>query len=163
MRFWEKVDQSLGLGPRGDCWLWRGGRRGSRVSKQSTTFYGGFRYQGKVRLAHCVVWLLVEGNIPKGKNVLHSCDVPACVRPSHLFLGDQSDNAKDCWKKGRGYVPKSPARGEDSGVSKLTEDKVRWIRHYRARGYSLRKLAKMYRVSAPNIRSICLRRTWQHV
>jgi hypothetical protein len=33
--------------------------------------------------------------------VLHRCDVKACVRPDHLFLGNQSDNLSDAALKGR--------------------------------------------------------------
>lgn len=31
----------------------------------------------------------------------HSCDVPACINPDHIFDGTQSQNMRDAVKKGR--------------------------------------------------------------
>jgi hypothetical protein len=163
--FWEKVDKSAG-GTR--CWPWLAAKRGNRVSQLTPDArYGCFRFRGKAELAHRVAYTLTFGEIPAGVGILHKCDNPSCVNPSHLILGTQKDNSRDCWSKGRGYIPKTDhprACGEDSGNAKLTEEKVRWIRYYREKqGYTFAKLAKMYRVTYQNIRSICTRRTWRHV
>lgn len=45
------------------------------------------------------------GPRPKGALLLHRCDKPLCVEPSHLFYGSQRDNMRDCVLKGR--KPKS--------------------------------------------------------
>jgi hypothetical protein len=76
------------------CWLWRNGVAGPSA-------YGHLRYKGKTEAAHRVSWLLHIGPIPKGLFVCHHCDVPACVNPSHLFLGDARANNLDCIAKGR--------------------------------------------------------------
>jgi hypothetical protein len=88
MRFWDKV--RIGDG----CWEWQASKR--------ATGYGQFAYLGKPSVkAHRVAWMLNRGLIPDGVCVLHRCDNPGCVRPSHLFLGTQEDNIRDREVKGR--------------------------------------------------------------
>ncbi len=89
-RFWEKVQITSG------CWLWLGGfhRAG----------YGQINAGApnpRMILAHRVAWELTLGPIPNGLLVLHYCDNPPRVNPSHLFLGTQRDNVKDMMQKGR--------------------------------------------------------------
>lgn len=87
IRFWRFVDCS------GEHWLWRGGKRGQ---------YGAFteRYGHSV-IASRYAYELTHGPIPLGFNILHACDIPACVRPEHLFIGTQKDNIADARRKGR--------------------------------------------------------------
>lgn len=72
------------------CWFWEGyssnGRYGHCLGKP----------------AHVLSYEVYVGPVPKGVKVLHKCDNGFCVRPSHLFLGSQSDNAVDMLRKGRG-------------------------------------------------------------
>lgn len=51
--------------------------------------------------AHRISFLIYNGSIPDGMNVLHSCDNPPCTNPKHLFLGTQKDNIMDMIQKGR--------------------------------------------------------------
>jgi len=86
--FWLKVDQS------GDgCWNW--------VAAINHAGYGLFSFEKKSRLAHRISWMIYHGEIPDGLHVLHKCDNPSCVRPSHLWLGRPEDNMKDTRIKGR--------------------------------------------------------------
>jgi hypothetical protein len=89
-RFWEKVDAS------GDCWLWTAACLGRTICN-----YGVFRFQGKRALAHRVSYEMRYGPVSQEIKVLHRCDNPVCVNPSHLFLGTQSDNLADMRIKGR--------------------------------------------------------------
>lgn len=94
-RFWSKVDTS------GECWRWLG-------SKNSHG-YGDLRIGGIHKLAHRAAWEFENGTIPSGLFVCHHCDVRDCVRPDHLFLGTNSQNMRDAWKKGR--LPQSFGSG----------------------------------------------------
>jgi len=121
--------------------------------------------------AHRVSWELHYGLIPEGLQVCHTCDVRACVRPDHLFLGTNEDNHLDKIAKGRmptgdehwtAYLPDRIARGEAKG--KLTEMQVTAIRaRYAAGGVTQLALAKEYGVTPSNIAYICRRETWKHI
>lgn len=72
--------------------------------------YGVLRISGKSTLAHRAAYELLIGKIPAGMQVNHTCDNPACINPSHLWIGTQIENVIDCIKKGRhrpfGRIPK---------------------------------------------------------
>ncbi len=90
-RFWMRVDK----GSDGGCWLWTAGL--------SSTGYGSFKDDGGRSVsAHRFSYELHRGPIAEGMHVLHSCDTPACVNPSHLSLGTRKDNMRDMLDKGRG-------------------------------------------------------------
>lgn len=92
--FWDSVRKTEG------CWFWTAGRISS-----------GYGIDGN-ELAHRRAWILTGGPIPAGLFVCHTCDVKTCVRPSHLFLGTNSDNLQDSIQKGRfrtGFRERHPA------------------------------------------------------
>ena len=161
-RFWSRVDKSPGLGPKGTCWLWRGGMRSKDPKRQ----YGTIRYGGKVWQAHRVSFLLTYGSVHRW--VLHTCDNPSCVRPSHLYEGDAFNNAQDRWNRGRGnsslWAAGHPhARGSRHGQARLTEPKVRNIRAALAMGVPALRLAQIHGVS--DVAIGCIKRgvTWNHL
>jgi len=102
-RFWAKVSKANGDA----CWLWTGGKYRHPRTREET--YGcisvGSRSDESKKMvaAHKVAWELANGPIPSGMKVCHRCDVPACVRPDHLFLGTQRDNVQDMVNKKRAW------------------------------------------------------------
>lgn len=85
-RFWSKVGKT-GTVEYPNCWIW--------MAYRNKKGYGRFRVQNKMWLAHRVSWSLSNGEIPKGKQILHKCDNPPCVNPDHLKLGTSVDNMRD--------------------------------------------------------------------
>jgi hypothetical protein len=146
VRLSGRIDTS---GGGNSCWPWVGAR--NRFG-YGTLGIGG----GKTSLAHREVWRLIIGAIPPGMCVCHSCDNPACCRPSHLFLGTPLDNARDKELKGRGNQPK----GERHGRAKLTVEQVREIR---ASADSQPKAAARYGVSHVLIGKIRRGELWASV
>ena len=86
-RFWSKVDRS------GSCWIWTGSRQGSHRPHERK--YGSFFVEGKRRNAHVVSYEISVGPVPAGMVVMHLCDNPPCVNPSHLKPGTQKQNVWD--------------------------------------------------------------------
>lgn len=123
-------------GPSDKCWEWTGSRWSNG--------YGRF-CRPRYSIAHRVSWELYCGEIPDGMNVLHRCDNPCCVNPSHLFLGTDLDNMRDKVAKERS------ARGEQHGRAFLTEDAVRRIRDDHQ---AQRKIATEYGVSQSTVSRI---------
>jgi hypothetical protein len=87
--------------------------------------YGKICINYKKWLAHRLVWTITNGDIPAGIYVCHSCDVPNCINPAHLWLGTHADNMADRQAKGR----QSRVRGEQRyWNAKLTAAQVSVIR-----------------------------------
>lgn len=91
-RFWSKVDR----GADSACWEWQGRRTRLGYGEFSTWRDGGRQRHYAHRYA-----LTDVGTDVSGKVVMHSCDNPPCVNPSHLTPGTQADNIHDAMSKGR--------------------------------------------------------------
>jgi DNA invertase Pin-like site-specific DNA recombinase len=145
-RFWQKVVIISEDG----CWEWTGSR--------NKDGYGQIWVNGKNKRTNRVAWELHFGEIPEGLCVCHHCDNPACVRPDHLFLGTQKDNAQDMVKKGRS------AFGEKMGNSKLNETQVKEIRElYNSGLFTYKELGNKFGISISNIRDITNKKIWSQV
>jgi hypothetical protein len=152
-RFWSKVQR----GAPDECWPWTGTfLKGSRPNLR----YGNLGLDGGVGSrkyqyrAHRFAWMLANGAIPDGMNVLHRCDNPKCCNPSHLFIGTQRDNIDDQLAKGRWL------RGERAGRAKLTEADVMYIRQSTE---SDSDLGRRYGVYPTTINAARIGKKWAHL
>ena len=90
-RFWSKVQKTS------NCWNWIGSQQGNGYGY----LHNGTREKRNPLRAHRFSYEIHYGDIPSGLWVLHKCDNRLCVNPKHLFLGDRTDNMRDCAAKGR--------------------------------------------------------------
>src|SRR5207245_2293086 len=104
------------------CWIWIGSHFENGYGQFTVTIKG--RHTN--RKAHRVSYEIFKVPIPKGLWVLHKCDNRLCVRPSHLFLGNNSVNQKDSYLKGRSRS--ASQNGENNSRHKLTKSQVKEIR-----------------------------------
>jgi hypothetical protein len=133
------------------CWIWQRSR--DRDGYGKATFLGVH-----VRTSR-LAWELTHGPIPAGQEVLHTCDTPPCINPSHLFLGTNLDNIQDKVKKHRGRGP----CGDKHGKAKLTWPIVTEIRRAFSTGKTEAELGRIYGVWGSTIERIVHNKTWRMV
>ena len=145
--------------PMSGCWIWEG---------MIANGYGRLRTDTDPNKAlsgaHRVAWELYRGPIPDNMQVCHSCDVPCCVNPNHLFIGSASENMQDAARKGRmnwraGEKRNLPV-GESSHQTTLKNSDVISIRASDETGPVL---ARRYGVSVNTISRIRRRLVWRHL
>jgi len=145
------------------CIEWLGGKY--------TNGYGEFHYKGKLTGAHRVAYRLQVGEIPKGKEILHSCDNPGCVNTNHLSTGTRVENMQDMNAKGRGnHKAKGRSgskdmpwtKGSGNSTAKLTEKDIPVIRNQLKTRMAIH-IAKDFNVSPSAIDRIKQGVAWRHV
>lgn len=156
-RFWSKVERC------GDCWLWRGaiGKNG-----YGNLHVGSTRDGSRAAMsAHRVAFELAGGD-PAVPVVMHRCDTKACVRPSHLVGGSQSENVRDCMAKGRhrpGRGGPRPQIGEKNGRSKINAAAASQIRAMAAAAASWSEIGKLFGISDTHAARVARGENWRHV
>jgi hypothetical protein len=110
-RFWATIDVR---GP-DECWR-------SVTGTLDRDGYAHYKWMGKRSIRHRVAYYLAYGVWPEPA-ALHTCDVPDCCNPAHIYPGTQAQNMADRKARGRYRL-----RGEASGHAKLTWGQVAEIR-----------------------------------
>ncbi len=141
-RFIEKVNINAA-----GCWNW--------VAAVNRNGYGSCWDGTRVETASRLAYRLFVGEIPSGMYVLHQCDNPLCVRPSHLFLGSHQDNMEDRDLKGRS----AKLSGELNPRAKLTAAIVREIRQS---GLKAGDLAARFGVSVSTVQRARKKQFWRN-
>ena len=150
-RFWAKVETH----DPGACWCWTG--------RVDSCGYGMIRQGGRSGCdsslkAHRVAWAIARTE-PGDMCVLHRCDHPWCVNPSHLYLGTPKDNAADRKRRGRGQR----LRGMLNGRAKLSREDVQRIRDLRRNGVAQRRVASIVGISRSMVQFIEHGKNWTHI
>jgi hypothetical protein len=109
---------------------------------------------GTNKKIHRLMYELHRGIIPPNMCVCHVCDEPACINPSHLWLGTKDDNMHDRDKKGRTTC------GEKHHSAKLTGSQVLEIRSI---SDTQQEIAKKYGIAQNTVSKIKKRKTWKHL
>lgn len=150
----ERFEAKYTPEPNSGCWIWTGA---SIAGGYGSFIFGG----GKTRSmpAHRAAWRMFCGEIPEGLEVCHSCDMPCCVNPDHLWLGTHSENMADCVRKGR-FVYVTPARGSSAANAKLTEGQVREIK---TRQLTRNEYADKFDIAPEYVNNIQSGRVWPHI
>lgn len=159
--FWSKVDKAPGLGPQGTCWHWLGAK--------TPDAYGQLYFRGKTHRAHRLSWELTFGPLPRdtargshGTLVCHHCDNPICVRPEHLFLGNNAASVADRRAKGRSRGGKP--NGEQNVNAKLTTEKVQALRAFAWEGVmNWRELGRLFGMTGDSLHRAYRKESWKHI
>lgn len=130
-KFWLYVSKKEG------CWEWGG--------YKDKDGYGKLRVGKTNRSAHRISWELHHGEIPPSLFVLHKCNNPSCVRPDHLYVGDQFDNMRD--RTVSGNAP----RGESHPNCKFSSEVVSAVR---SAGGTYRQISRIFGISESQVGNI---------
>lgn len=128
------------------CWLW--------TASVDEWGYGRFAFGPKNNRkkiqAHRISYIIHNNvDIPDGKIVRHTCDIPACCNPNHLILGTHQDNMNDMKERGRSAIC--------FGAAKLTWEIVDEIRNS---SLSRKELITKYGIAKSTLSMILNNKIW---
>lgn len=138
----EKLRQHIKISDEG-CWIWQ--RAKTKVG------YGNFNIYNKDGsyknyYVHRVVYEIYKGKIIDGLFVCHTCDIPSCCNPEHLWTGTPKQNMVDALNKGRLNYEKRK-HYESLPVEQIRKDYVDEL-------YTIKKLAAKYETTPHFIKKV---------
>jgi uncharacterized protein (DUF433 family) len=145
----EKLHAGYEINHETGCWEWtRAKIRGG---------YGVIVWEKNKICTHRLSYELVNGPIPSGLHILHSCDNPKCCNPAHLRTGTVKENMQDMRDRMRGSI------GEKSSTAKLKDGDVVNILKMIKSGVSLAQIARDYSMDSQAISQIKHGKSWRHI
>jgi hypothetical protein len=149
----QRLMKHVSVGDKDQCWLWKG--------PKDRDGYGHLTVDHKDILAHRLSLEIFLGRpIRPELWVLHKCNNPMCVNPSHLYEGTAKDNTKDSIAAGTHPTEKIRSGAMVHPKAKLTAEQVVEIGKRLEAGESPSNLAKEYRVSRTRIYEIKNKKHW---
>ncbi|KKL59009.1 hypothetical protein LCGC14_2219670 [marine sediment metagenome] len=137
----QRFQRSYEVDANSGCWLWTRSRFQTGMHYAQFTWMEGKKHKNGT--AHRWVYQHLNGLLPPSVKVCHTCDIPHCVNPDHLFTGTQKDNQADMANKGRAIGFRR--KGTKHPLCRLSEREVVDIRsRYAAGGVTQRELATTY-------------------
>lgn len=101
---------------KGRCWISSHRKVGNGYPQIMGPRTDGTKAQ---QYTHRVMWEHLNGPVPPGLVVMHTCDNRACCNPDHLTLGTQADNVRDMMAKGRSRYAKPMSFADIGRIKKL--------------------------------------------
>ena len=135
-----------GSPPSEGCWDWTG--------VTNSDGYGLISFGSGNVVATRACYRIYHGEIPEGREILHSCDRPICVQPAHLSAGTRFQNMAEMVARNR-HAP-----GEHHPNAKITEAQVRMIRKS---NLTLAELSSLTGISFQSVSRIKRGERWKHV
>lgn len=96
----NRIQSNIVRNKKTSCWLWQKSR--------FPNGYGQVQFRHRPYGIHVLAYAAFKGDVPEFNRfdlnslcVLHSCDVPHCCNPDHLWLGTRTENIRDRDQKGR--------------------------------------------------------------
>jgi hypothetical protein len=152
MKTRKPIEKRIEIIPWSGCWIWMGWL--------DENGYGNLKNpnNGKRLRAHRWSYELHHGQIPTGKIICHTCDIPSCVNPNHLYAGTVLENNLDRKRRNRGGQLK--ISGELSKVRKLTKADVLEIRNSDG---TLASISKKFGIGISQVHRIKTNQQWRTV
>lgn len=144
VRIWRRTT------PQGDCLVYEAPPRKGRPWEHPR-----IRSEGRQRGVHVLSYEAVNGPVPPGLILRHTCDQRGCVNPDHLVPGTRGDNTQDMVDRGR------VARGVNHSQARLTTGDIGAILLRRATGETFLSIANDFGVSRQTVARVCHGETYQ--
>lgn len=128
-KVWAKVNVTSPT----ECWPWTGALKKGYGYVIKPDGKGGQIFTGAYKVIHEDL----NGPIPEGVELDHTCNNRVCCNPLHLEEVSHSENMKRLWRRGRGMTVSSS--GHTHGRSRFTPAQISYIK---TSGKSGRALAR---------------------